>query len=93
MLDTEERRVLADALKKYHDTLFTPGMYKHSIFGKAALILELESKVSDVVFCSECMHGGPPDENNIVVCGKHQTYMFENDFCSVGELEEFCEDN
>lgn len=38
-----EKRLIADALKKYHDAKFTPGVYEHSIFGKAALLLETDA--------------------------------------------------
>ena len=35
-----ERKLIIQALKMYHDAFFTPGVYEHSIFGKAALLLE-----------------------------------------------------
>lgn len=35
-----ERLSLAKALKRYHDNDFTIGVYEHSIFGLAGLILE-----------------------------------------------------
>lgn len=38
-----EKRLIIDALKKYHDTQFTPGVYEHSIFGKAAKLLEADA--------------------------------------------------
>lgn len=38
-----EKRLIVDALKKYHDAKFTPGVYEHSIFGKAAMLLEVDA--------------------------------------------------
>lgn len=38
-----EKRLIVDALKKYHDAQFTPGVYEHSIFGKAAMLLEVDT--------------------------------------------------
>lgn len=38
-----EKRMIAEALKKYHDSKFTPGVYEHSIFGKAAMLLESDA--------------------------------------------------
>ena len=38
-----EKRLIIDALKKYHDAQFTPGVYEHSIFGKAAMLLEVDA--------------------------------------------------
>lgn len=38
-----KKRLIADALKKYHDSKFTPGVYEHSIFGKAAMLLEVDA--------------------------------------------------
>ena len=49
-----EKRLIADALKKYHDSKFTPGVYQHSIFGKAAMLLEADSSPVDAV---EVVHG------------------------------------
>lgn len=40
---TTEKRLIAGALKRYHDAQFTPGVYEHSIFGKAALLLEADT--------------------------------------------------
>ena len=35
-----EKQKIVRALKQYHDNKFTPREYTHSIFGKAALLLE-----------------------------------------------------
>ena len=37
------RRTIATALKRIHDWQFTPGVYEHSIYGKAALLLEMDA--------------------------------------------------
>jgi hypothetical protein len=52
-MNSDERKMLADALKSYHDCAFTPGVYEHSIVGQAALILE---NYVDVVRCKDCKH-------------------------------------
>lgn len=41
-MDEAKQRVI-DSLKLYHDTSFTPGVYEHSIFGRAALLLEVDA--------------------------------------------------
>ena len=35
-----EKQKIIRTLKQYHDSKFTPRVYEHSIFGKAALLLE-----------------------------------------------------
>lgn len=47
-----EKRLIVDSLKKYHDSQFTPGVYEHSIFGKAAMLLEVDAV--EVVRCKNC---------------------------------------
>lgn len=49
----DERKLLADALKRYHNHKFTPGAHNHSIFGQAALLLE---KSVEVVRRKDCKH-------------------------------------
>ncbi len=88
-----ERKLIIDSLKRYHDTKFTPGVYGHSIFGKAALILEKDAV--EVVRCKDCKHWMDswvaPDgkqehgychmeEADDVVVGR-----WSDDFCSYGE--------
>lgn len=46
-----EKQQLIDVLKLYHDNRFTPQVYEHSIFGKAALLLE---RSEEVVQCKDC---------------------------------------
>ena len=44
-----DRRTIATALKMIHDVDFTPGVYEHSIYGKAALLLEKDAvEVADM---------------------------------------------
>lgn len=52
----KEKRLIVDALKKYHDAQFTPGVYEHSIFGKAAMLLETDAV--EVVRCKDCFADG-----------------------------------
>lgn len=73
-----ETNQIIDALKKYHDTKFTPGVYEHSILGKAALMLE---GYIGIVRCGECR-----------MCDKLECPMSGtpgrvsvSDFCSYGE--------
>ena len=48
-IKTTTKQSLIDSLKKYHDISFTPGIYEHSIFGQAALLLEKEAGC-----CEQC---------------------------------------
>ena len=62
-MDSIERKMLADELKRYHDCAFTPGVYEHSIVGQAALILE---NYVEVVRCEDCDNTCPG--SNGLVC-------------------------
>ena len=80
-----ERQQLIEALKVYHDSKFTPGVYGHSIIGLAALMLENSVKV---VRCKDCKHW----HEGTAWCDKHSHFdedewnMFDaDDFCSYGE--------
>lgn len=42
-LELADRQTISTALKVMHDMYFTPGVYEHSIYGKAALWLEKET--------------------------------------------------
>ncbi len=65
-IDAGERIDLIRCLKKYHDANFTPGIYEHSAFGRAALMLEQTADAKPVrhgrwvwhtngeINCSEC---------------------------------------
>lgn len=77
-----DRRTIATALKMIHDADFTPGVYEHSVYGKAALLLEKDAV--EVVRCRECKyHNKPP-------CPMRLSFNWteDNDFCSYGEREE-----
>lgn len=68
---TDEKRLIAEALKKYHDAAFTPGVYEHSIFGKAALLLdqntvEVPCKIGDFVWAIRNFHGHKHPQRGIV---------------------------
>jgi hypothetical protein len=61
---SDEKRILIEALKKHHNARFTPGVYEHSIIGKAALMLEnsvelvharnLDADFPSLFKCSQC---------------------------------------
>lgn len=77
-----DRRTIATALKMIHDADFTPGVYEHSVYGKAALLLEKDAV--EVVRCRECKyHNKPP-------CPMRLSFNWtdDNDFCSYGERKE-----
>lgn len=77
-----DRRTIATALKMMHDADFTPGVYEHSVYGKAALLLEKDAV--EVVRCRECKyHNKPP-------CPMRLSFNWteDNDFCSYGERED-----
>jgi hypothetical protein len=77
-----DRRTIATALKMIHDADFTPGVYEHSVYGKAALLLEKDAV--SVVRCRECKyHNKPP-------CPMRLSFNWteDNDFCSYGERKE-----
>ena len=80
-----DRRTIATALKMIHDADFTPGVYEHSVYGKAALLLEKDAV--EVVRCRECKyHNKPP-------CPMRLSFNWteDNDFCSYGERKEGAE--
>lgn len=79
MLDSEQRKMLADALKRYHDCAFTPGVYEHSIVGQAALILE---QFVEVVRCEDCKHWHHSGYCKLIGMDH---YRSSYDFCSKGE--------
>lgn len=84
-MESEKQRLIR-ALKHYHDCLYTPGEYTHSICGKAALMLE---QSVEVVLCKDC-DWYRPHEDSICVnpkCGKswYGCRVPEQHFCSYGE--------
>ena len=75
-----DKQILVNSLKHYHDCLFTPGIYEHSIIGQAALLLE---KSEEVVRCKNCT-----SYSGTGWCCEHDTSMEADDFCSYGERRE-----
>lgn len=69
--------------------LFTPGVYEHSIFGKAALMLE---NSVEVVMCKNCTNWvrnvGVSDSPN-GICFYHDICTNGEDYCSYGEEEAY----
>ena len=93
-----DRRTIATALKMIHDADFTPGVYEHSVYGKAALLLEKDAV--EVVRCRDCQHWKPSGSKAgnsfsnmeyIGGCEFTNYYRRESDFCSYGERKE-CSD-
>ena len=95
---TFSKKLLVSALKIYHDSMFTPGVYEHSIFGQAALLLEKDAV--EVVRCKDCKHyrfnscyrevdrtEAWMAENGITFSHNAPIYSCFNkeDFCSYGE--------
>ena len=86
-MNSYERKLLADELKRYHDCAFTPGVYEHSIIGQAALILE---NYVDVVRCKDCKRFGGHGTCYCHAADENGTPIFvrEDDFCSYGERKD-----
>ena len=81
-----EKQRIIKALKNYHDCLYTPGEYTHSICGIAALLLETETVEVRCKDCANyhefisgyrCVHFNGGDGR------AYQTSP--DDFCSYGE--------
>lgn len=86
----DERQLIVDALKKYHDAKFTPGVYEHSIFGKAAMLLEVDAV--EVCRCKDCKHWlhvedgfGDCTNPRFHLPGHADPTMNADDYCSCGE--------
>lgn len=56
LIHKSERADLIRCLKKLHDLDFTPGVYEHSVIGRAALFLEETADAVEVVRCEKCKH-------------------------------------
>ena len=54
LIDAGEKKIIIQALKMHHDSQFTPGVYEHSVFGKAALLPESTVDAVEVVRCRDC---------------------------------------
>ena len=82
-----DRRTIATALKMIHDADFTPGVYEHSVYGKAALLLEKDAV--EVVRCRECKHCDPENYHCDHPMGTAAPLKRKpDDFCSYGERKE-----
>ena len=82
-----DRRTIATALKMIHDADFTPGVYEHSVYGKAALLLEKDAV--EVVRCRECKHCDPENYHCDHPMGTAAPLRRKpDDFCSYGERKE-----
>ena len=94
LIDADIRKI-ATALKMIHDADFTPGVYEHSVYGKAALLLEKDAV--EVVRCRDCQHWKPSGSKAgnsfsnmeyIGGCEFTNYYRRESDFCNYGERKE-----
>ena len=54
LIPESERTNLIRCLKTLHDIDFTPGVYEHSVIGRAALFLEESVNAVEVVRCKDC---------------------------------------
>ena len=82
-----DRRAIATALKMIHDADFTPGVYEHSVYGKAALLLEKDAV--EVVRCRECKHCDPENYHCDHPMGTAAPLKRKPDgFCSYGERKD-----
>ena len=82
-----DRLTIATALKMIHDADFTPGVYEHSVYGKAALLLEKDAV--EVVRCRECKHCDPENYHCDHPMGTAAPLKRKpDDFCSYGERKD-----
>lgn len=87
LIDAGEKQIIIQALKMHHDSQFTPGVYEHSVFGKAALLLESTVDAVEVVRCKDCA------KNMLFTCPicfiEKETLQFVNHspdfYCGEGE--------
>lgn len=88
LIDADEKQIIIQALKMHHDSQFTPGVYAHSVFGKAALLLESTEDAVEVVRCKDCKQWnvhGTYGKKILGECGLLGKIMNYEDFCSRGE--------
>ncbi len=86
LFDADERADLIRCLKKYHDANFTPGIYEHSAFGKAALLLEVDAV--EVTRCKDCVfwkRRHTKAGKYYGACSLYRTTKHESGFCDHGE--------
>lgn len=82
---TFNKENIVESLETYHDALFTPGVYEHSIFGQAAILLKRDTV--EVVRCKDCKWRQQDDVNRNF-CGLGDFYCGDTDFCSRGERKD-----
>ena len=87
LIAESERADLIRCLKKLHDLQFTPGVYEHSVIGRAAMFLEETVDAVEVVRCKDCKHY---DDEGYCWYWNYEPGMSPNtvdadDFCSYGE--------
>ena len=92
LISESERVNLIRCLKKLHDLQFTPGVYEHSVIGRAALFLEETADAVEVVRCKDCKWYEANCETCVLHSDDGDTYDFgcdvnmkPDDFCSYGE--------
>ncbi len=88
LIAESERANLICCLKKLHDIDFTPGVYEHSVIGRAALLLEETADAVEVVRCKDCKHGCEDHEDAYLCNNAYYGLMGftrGDDFCSYGE--------
>ncbi len=87
LFDADERADLIRCLKKYHDANFTPGIYEHSAFGKAALLLEKTADSDEVVRCKDCIYWKRHTKTDKYhgACNIYRITKHESGFCDHGE--------
>lgn len=98
LIDADEKQIIIQALKMHHDSQFTPGVYEHSVFGKAALLLESTVDAEEVVRCKECRFAKPYERTDgktgyyCQFCGHSFKYgtNWERLYNPIKESDDFC---
>ena len=84
-----QKAFIIEALKHYHDASFTPRVYEHSIFGQAAMLLEMDTV--EVVRCKDCKRWMKDVAGCTDFVGRcaYANYMIgANGYCLYGERKE-----
>lgn len=89
LIPESERVDLIRCLKRLHDVQFTPGVYEHSVIGRAALFLEETADAVEVVRCKGCKHR-TYDGDGKPYCLRLEMYLNKelDFFCSYGERKD-----